>query len=112
MAHNAQDLAGHVEHRTARGPPVDRRIRLEELGEGEAVPDSTGLATRADVTNRQRMADAVRRADDKHFITDPRPIGVGEASHRGIARHLRELEQRHIGVGLGGEDLRANLLTA
>ena len=106
MAHEADHLPVHVEHRPAGVPLVDGRVGLEELRLGQVVVDGVGLVAAADVAGAEGVTDPVGRADDEDRLTNVRLVGIAQRRDQGPLRHRVQLEERDVGVRLGGDDPR------
>src|SRR5713101_2116980 len=100
VAHDPDHLAGQVEHGAAGIALVDRSVRLEELRARQLAVDRVRLVPRAEVADRERVAEPVGRADDEDLVADLDLARVAE--HRGLDAlgHALELEEGDVSTGL------------
>jgi len=112
VAHDPDDFALHVEHRAARVALVDRRVRLEELGERHLGEDRVGLVAGAQVPDGQRVGDPVGSADDDDLLADLHPAGVAQSGRLYPVGDMVRLEPREVGAGLRGDHPRCRALAA
>ena len=93
---DADHLAVHVEHRSARIAAVDRGIGLEEIVIGAGI--DLARARRQD-SGRHRAAQPEGIADRQHPIADPDLVAVAELD-RGERLGRFDAQQRQIGLGV------------
>src|SRR2546430_6800862 len=96
VAHDADDVAGHVEHRPTGVSRIDRGRGLEELGQRHGAVDGIGRPAGADDARAQGIAEPVGRPDDDHGVTDLHGVRVGHLRHaRGRSEeHTSELQSQ------------------
>ena len=70
MADDADHFTGHVEQRTARVARIDRRVGLEQFRRAHPAEGTVGFAARADVPDREGVADPERCADHEDLVAD------------------------------------------
>ena len=96
------------------GPPefpvLDDRRGLEELGQREVARD--GLPARADDARAERVAEAVRRANDEDRVADANGVGIPERRDHRVAGYNRGLDDRDVGPGLGSDHARGHGILA
>ena len=67
---------------------------------------------RADVANRERVAEPIGRADDEDLIANLGLARVAEDRWLNTVRHALELEKRDVSTGLRCNDVRSDDLTS
>src|SRR5207245_1688425 len=100
VAHDPDYLAGQVEHGATGIALVDGCVRLEELRARHLAVNRIRPMPRADVTNRERVAEPVGRADDEDLIANLDLARVAEGRWLDTRRDALELEKRDVRTGL------------
>ncbi len=100
-------LALHVDQRTARVARVDRGVGLDEvLVVGDA---DVGPALGRDDPHRHRLPHSERVADGEHHVSQPQPPGVSQGQRVQVLGLALQPQHREIRLGIGAHHLGLQL---
>src|SRR2546428_12371202 len=100
VAHDPDYVAGQVEHGATGIALVNCRVGLEELRAGHLAENRIRPVPRADVANRERVAEPVGSADDEDLIANLDLARVADGRRRDTLRHVLEPEEHDLSNGV------------